>query len=151
MRQVFTTGQVARMLNVHARTVSKWFDAGRLRGYRVPGSQDRRIPREALVAFLTDHGIGLPPDLTGPAEGWAGIPEVKGLAAAEVLRAAREGNPGGRYAVSRDGNAVGEWDTGRERFVMVLSRALTGEWVWTGGRELLINGSPPYADGDWRE
>jgi excisionase family DNA binding protein len=48
MKKVFTTGQVAKICKVAPRTVSKWFDSGRLRGYRIPGSQDRRIPREQL-------------------------------------------------------------------------------------------------------
>jgi len=39
--------------------VSKWFDSGRLRGYRIPGSQDRRIPREHLIRFLKEHGMPL--------------------------------------------------------------------------------------------
>ena len=39
------------------RTVTKWFDTGRLRGYRIPGSRDRRIPRPQLLAFMRAHGI----------------------------------------------------------------------------------------------
>lgn len=64
MRQVYTTGQAAKLLCVAPRTVCKWFDSGRLRGYRVPGSQDRRIPRESLVHFITEHGLALPAELT---------------------------------------------------------------------------------------
>jgi len=30
-----------------------------LRGYRIPGSQDRRIPREHLLRFLKEHGMPL--------------------------------------------------------------------------------------------
>jgi DNA-binding response OmpR family regulator len=30
-----------------------------LRGYRIPGSQDRRIPREHLIRFLKEHGMPL--------------------------------------------------------------------------------------------
>ncbi|MCS7167639.1 MAG: response regulator [Gemmatales bacterium] len=59
MRKVFTTGQVAKICKVAPRTVSKWFDSGRLRGYRIPGSQDRRIPRESLIRFLKEHGMPL--------------------------------------------------------------------------------------------
>ncbi|MEZ6140278.1 MAG: response regulator [Zavarzinella sp.] len=59
MKKVFTTGQVAKICKVAPRTVSKWFDSGRLRGYRIPGSQDRRIPREQLIRFLKDHGMPL--------------------------------------------------------------------------------------------
>lgn len=57
--KTFTTGQVAKICKVAPRTVSKWFDSGRLRGYRVPGSQDRRIPREYLVRFLNEQGMPL--------------------------------------------------------------------------------------------
>ncbi|MEZ5942307.1 MAG: helix-turn-helix domain-containing protein [Planctomycetaceae bacterium] len=57
--QVFTTGQVAKICQVAPRTVSKWFDTGRLEGYRIPGSQDRRIPRENLVQFMQSHGMPL--------------------------------------------------------------------------------------------
>jgi len=59
MKKVYTTGQVAKICKVAPRTVSKWFDSGRLRGYRIPGSQDRRIPREHLLRFLKEHGMPL--------------------------------------------------------------------------------------------
>lgn len=57
MKEVFTTGQIARICKVASRTVTKWFDSGKLKGYRIPGSQDRRIPREDLLLFLKDHGM----------------------------------------------------------------------------------------------
>ena len=41
--KVFTTGQVAKICKVAPRTVSKWFDSGRLKGYRIP---DHRLPIE---------------------------------------------------------------------------------------------------------
>lgn len=58
-KDVLTTGQVAKMCNVAARTVSKWFDSGQLKGYRIPGSKDRRIPRAQLIRFMKEHGIPL--------------------------------------------------------------------------------------------
>ena len=58
-KEVLTTGEVARICHVAPRTVSKWFDSGRLRGYRIPGSRDRRIPRRQLVAFMRAHGLPL--------------------------------------------------------------------------------------------
>lgn len=57
--EVLTTGQVARICNVAPRTVSKWFDTGQLRGYRIPGSKDRRIPLQHLVRFMKAHGMPL--------------------------------------------------------------------------------------------
>lgn len=58
-KDVLTTGEVARLCNVAPRTVSKWFDSGQLRGYRIPGSKDRRIPVGALVKFMKDHHMPL--------------------------------------------------------------------------------------------
>ena len=56
-RKVLTTGQVAKICDVAPRTVSKWFDAGHLRGYRIPGSKDRRIPVEQLLRFMRTNGM----------------------------------------------------------------------------------------------
>jgi excisionase family DNA binding protein len=58
-KEVLTTGEVARICNVAPRTVSKWFDTGKLKGYRIPGSRDRRIPVGQLVRFMQAHGIPL--------------------------------------------------------------------------------------------
>ena len=58
-KDVLTTGQVAKICNVAPRTVSKWFDTGQLRGYRIPGSKDRRIPMSQLLRFMQAYGIPL--------------------------------------------------------------------------------------------
>lgn len=58
-KDVLTTGQVAKICKVAPRTVAKWFDSGQLRGYRIPGSKDRRIPLNQLVRFMQAHGIPL--------------------------------------------------------------------------------------------
>ena len=56
-KDVLTTGEVAKICNVAPRTVSKWFDSGQIKGYRIPGSKDRRIPVASLIQFMKDHGI----------------------------------------------------------------------------------------------
>lgn len=56
-KDVLTTGEVAKICNVAPRTVSKWFDTGVLKGYRIPGSKDRRIPVSQLIRFMKEHGI----------------------------------------------------------------------------------------------
>ncbi len=58
-KDILTTGEVAKVCNVAPRTVSKWFDSGQLRGYRIPGSKDRRIPLNALIKFMKAHNIPL--------------------------------------------------------------------------------------------
>jgi excisionase family DNA binding protein len=59
VKDVLTTGEVAKICNVAPRTVSKWFDSGALRGYRIPGSKDRRIPVNQLIRFMKQHGMPL--------------------------------------------------------------------------------------------
>ncbi|BAM04417.1 response regulator [Phycisphaera mikurensis] len=56
---VFTTGEAATATGLSQQTIIRNFDAGRLQGYRVPGSRFRRIPRDSLLAFLKDNGIPL--------------------------------------------------------------------------------------------
>ncbi len=58
-KRVLTTGEVAKLCCVAPRTVSKWFDSGKLRGYRIPGGKDRRIPLNQLISFMRAHGIPL--------------------------------------------------------------------------------------------
>jgi two-component system OmpR family response regulator len=60
MKSVFTTGEAAEVCKVSQQTIIRCFDSGRLRGFRVPGSRFRRIPRDALVQFMKENGI--PPD-----------------------------------------------------------------------------------------
>lgn len=63
-KDVLTTGDVARICRVTIRTVIKWFETGRLEGYRLPGSRDRRFTRAAVERFVRDNG--LPTDLLDP-------------------------------------------------------------------------------------
>jgi len=57
MKTVFTTGEAAKICKVSQQTVIRCFDSGQLKGFRVPGSRFRRIPREHLFAFMRENGI----------------------------------------------------------------------------------------------
>ena len=57
MKTVFTTGEAAKICKVSQQTIIRCFDSGQLKGFRVPGSRFRRIPREQLFAFMKDNGI----------------------------------------------------------------------------------------------
>jgi excisionase family DNA binding protein len=58
-KQVFTTGEAARVCNVSQQTIIRCFDSGRLNGFRVPGSKFRRIPRAELLRFMKENDIPL--------------------------------------------------------------------------------------------
>src|SRR5882762_2097083 len=57
MKTVFTTGEAAEICKVSQQTIIRCFDSGRLKGFRVPGSRFRRIPRDALLAFMKENSI----------------------------------------------------------------------------------------------
>jgi len=59
MKDLFTTGEAAEICRVSQQTIIRCFDAGRLEGFRVPGSRFRRIPRQSLVKFMKENRIPL--------------------------------------------------------------------------------------------
>lgn len=57
--RVLTITQVAKICRVAPRTASKWFDKGLLKGYRIPGSRDRRVLSDHLVTFIKENDMPL--------------------------------------------------------------------------------------------
>lgn len=57
MKTVFTTGEAAKICKVSQQTIIRCFDSGQLKGFRVPGSRFRRIPRQELYSFMRSNGI----------------------------------------------------------------------------------------------
>ena len=56
-KQVFTTGEAARICRLSQQTIIRYFDNGRLKGFRVPGSSDRRILRGDLLQLMRRRRI----------------------------------------------------------------------------------------------
>lgn len=65
-KRIFTTGEAAQVCKVSQQTIIRCFDAGRLGGFRVPGSKFRRIPRAELIKFMMDNEIPIAPLENGP-------------------------------------------------------------------------------------
>ena len=57
IKTVFTTGEAAKICKVSQQTIIRCFDSGQLKGFRVPGSRFRRIPRECLYTFMKENNI----------------------------------------------------------------------------------------------
>lgn len=53
----YTTGEVARICQVTKRTVIKWIDGGKLKGYTIPGSRHRRVSAAILTEFMKVNRI----------------------------------------------------------------------------------------------
>ena len=57
MKTVYTTGEAAKICKVSQQTIIRCFDSGQLKGFRVPGSRFRRIPRDSLYRFMKENNI----------------------------------------------------------------------------------------------
>jgi len=53
----YTTGDVAKICDMGITTVKKYCDEGRIKAEKSPVTGYRRIPHEALIAFMRRHGI----------------------------------------------------------------------------------------------
>lgn len=68
-KDVYTTGQIAKLLKVSVRVVGKWIDGGVLAGYRLPNplalgdkgmkGAERRVRRQDLLDFMVRNSIPL--------------------------------------------------------------------------------------------
>ena len=56
-KQVFTTGEAAKICKVSQQTIIRCFDSGRLQGFKVPGSRFRRIPKAELIRFMHQNSM----------------------------------------------------------------------------------------------
>lgn len=56
VRTMFTPGDIARLLGVNPKTVSRWCREDKLASFRTPGGH-RRIPITAVLALLGEMGI----------------------------------------------------------------------------------------------
>jgi hypothetical protein len=52
----YTTGQAAAICACDARVIRKWWLAGELPGWKLPGSRDLRIEQRDLIDFMVRHG-----------------------------------------------------------------------------------------------
>lgn len=55
-QDVYTTGDAARLLGVSQQLIIRQFDSGALDGFKIPGSNHRRIPREKLLKYTKAQG-----------------------------------------------------------------------------------------------
>lgn len=57
MKKFFTTGDVAKICEISPKTVINYCESGKLSSEKSPVTNYRRIPRDALVAFMEKYNI----------------------------------------------------------------------------------------------
>lgn len=65
LKELYTTGEAADICSLSQQTIIRCFDSGRLRGFRIPGSKFRKIPRDSLLKFMKENSIPMQSLQTG--------------------------------------------------------------------------------------
>lgn len=55
-----TTGEIAEYCDVNLRTVIRWIEAGKLKGYKLPGRGNNRVLEPDFLDFLRENGMPIP-------------------------------------------------------------------------------------------
>lgn len=100
--KVFTPIEVARLINVHVKSVANWIRQGRLQAYRTPGGHNR-ITRTAILRFLNEQKMPIPDALGDPRRRIL-IVDDDPIVAEVVASALRD--QGDRYEVSTVNNGI---------------------------------------------
>lgn len=64
MKKAFGTHDIARFCQVSPATVGRWIEDEKIPSFTTGGGH-RRVWADALVAFMKDHSMTIPPELTG--------------------------------------------------------------------------------------
>jgi len=54
---MLTTGEVARLFNVHASTVRRWNERGIIKTYRIGPRGERRFRRDDIAILFLDRAV----------------------------------------------------------------------------------------------
>ena len=57
VKNMLTTGEVARLLNVHPSTVRRWSDRRIIKAYRIGSRGERRFRRDDIAVFFLERAV----------------------------------------------------------------------------------------------
>lgn len=127
-KKVFTTGEAAVLCGLSQQTIIRCFDAGRIIGFKVPGSRFRRIPRAALLRFMRLNGLSMDQLLRGPARACLLVTGQQAVADGVVAAIASLATDGFlTFEVKRSGCAfdAGLWTATQAPTLLILDTTLT--------------------------
>jgi excisionase family DNA binding protein len=100
--KVFTPVEVARLINVHVKSVANWIRQGRIQAYRTPGGH-HRITRTAVLRFLNEQEMPIPEALCEDRLRVLVVDEDPNVS--EIVQAALRGHDD-RYEVTAISNGI---------------------------------------------
>ncbi len=58
--KTLTSGEIATYCDVNLRTVIRWIESGKLKGFKLPGRGNNRVLVEDFIEFLERHEMPIP-------------------------------------------------------------------------------------------
>lgn len=65
--KTLTSGEIAAFCDVNLRTVIRWIESGKLKGFKLPGRGNNRVLVDDFIDFLERHNMPVPQQLHGDA------------------------------------------------------------------------------------
>ncbi len=134
----FTTGEVGKITDLAPKTITKFIDSGQLKGYRIPGSKDRRVTRDSLLRFLRENDFpAAMMDAVQPPILLVGAPPA-------IADACQASAPDLRWLHAADSFGAG-WLAGQHRPAIVIVDAGTLGCLHAAGLGVLLRAALPDA------
>ena len=89
--KTLTSGEIATYCDVNLRTVIRWIESGKLKGFKLPGRGNNRVLVSDFVSFLEHHNIPIPEDLQSEISPSILIVDDEMPVAKSIQRVARRG------------------------------------------------------------
>ena len=58
--KTLTSGEIAQYCDVNLRTVIRWLESGKLKGFKLPGRGNNRVLVSDFIEFLERHEMPIP-------------------------------------------------------------------------------------------
>lgn len=120
----FTSGEIAKFCGVTLRTVIRWIEGGKLKGYKLPGRGNNRVLQEDFLRFLKEHNMPIPDALKQQEHPTVLIVDDELSMAKAIQRVARRA--GLRSIIANDGFQAGMLLTEHQPELMTLDLSMPG-------------------------
>lgn len=122
--KTLTSGEIAEYCDVNLRTVIRWIESGKLKGFKLPGRGNNRVLVEDFITFLREHDMPIPEQLTGLASSSILIVDDEMPVAKSIQRIARRA--GYETMVATGGFQAGVMLSQHKPKVMTLDLSMPG-------------------------
>ncbi len=122
--KTLTSGEIASYCDVNLRTVIRWIESGKLKGFKLPGRGNNRILVEDFIEFLERHDMPIPDALRGIASPSILIVDDEMPVAKSIQRVARRA--GFNSYIATGGFQAGIMLSQYEPKVMTLDLSMPG-------------------------